>query len=102
MGRLAAFGAGRSACRRPQGLPRLGARGPPPQAGRDECAATRDGGDAELRPVQSRPADLCGIETGGRGAVVRAALAAVRARLRTPIPCRLTRPVPIPRIPPAP
>ena len=46
---------------------RLRARG-------DERAAARDGGDAEFRPVQSRPPDLCGTKTHRYRAPVRAAL----------------------------
>ena len=34
----------------------------------------RDGGDAEFRPMQSRPADLCGAQARRHRAVVRAAL----------------------------
>ena len=37
------------------GLPRQRARRPPPYAHRDECTPARHGGDAVLRPVQSRP-----------------------------------------------
>ena len=56
------------------GLSRLGARRAAAQAGRDERAVARDGGDAEFRPVQSRPADLCGTQTHRYRAAVRAAL----------------------------
>ena len=58
------------------GLPRLGPRRPPAEAGGDERAAARDGGDAALRPVQPRPPDLCrtealrhrdGCSGGGKG-----------------------------------
>ena len=62
MGRGAAAGAAADACRRHHGLPRLGPRRPPPQAGRDERAVARDGRHAEFRPVQPRPPDLRGIE----------------------------------------
>ena len=74
MGRGAAAGAPPDACRRHHGLPRLGPRRPPPQAGRDERAAARDGRHAELRPVQPRPADLCGIEAERYREAVRAAV----------------------------
>ena len=74
MGRGAAAGAPPDACRRHHGLPRLGPRRPPPQAGRDERAAARDGRHAEFRPVQPRPADLCGIEAERYREAVRAAL----------------------------
>src|SRR5262249_20329978 len=76
MGRGAAAGAPPDACLRHHGLPRLGARRPPPQAGRDERAAPRDGRHAELRPVQSRPSDLCGIEAVGYREAVRAEVTA--------------------------
>ena len=72
MGRGAAAGAPPDACRRHHGLPRLGPRRPPPQAGRDERAAARDGRHAEFRPVQPRPADLCGIEAERYREAVRA------------------------------
>ena len=62
MGRGVAAGAAFDACRRHHGLPRLGPRRPPPQAGRDERAIARNGRHAEFRPVQPRPPDLCGIE----------------------------------------
>ena len=48
--------------------------GPPAQARGDERAAARDGSDAELRPVQPRPPDLCGAEAHRHRAAVRAAL----------------------------
>src|SRR5262245_48037769 len=70
MGRGAAARTEIDARRRNHGLPRLGARRPPPEAGRDERAAARDGGDAELRPVQPRPPDLCRVEAVGYRAVV--------------------------------
>ena len=44
------------------------------QAGGDERAVARDGSDAEFRPVQSRPADLCGVQAHRHRAIVRAAL----------------------------
>ena len=72
MGRGAAAGAPADACRRHHGLPRLGPRRPPPQAGRDERAAARDGRHAEFRPVQPRPPDLCRIEAVGYREAVRA------------------------------
>ena len=71
MGRGAAAGTPADACRRHHGLPRLGARRPTPQAGRDERAAPRDGRHAEFRPVQPRPADLCGTEAFGYREAVR-------------------------------
>jgi DNA mismatch repair protein MutL len=74
MGRGVATGTPVDACRRHHGLPRLGARRPPPQAGRDERAAPRDGRHAEFRPVQSRPADLCRTETCRHREAVRAAV----------------------------
>ena len=60
------------ACRGDHGVPRLGARRAPAQARGDERAAARDGGGAEFRPVQSRPADLCRAEAGRYRAAVRA------------------------------
>ena len=78
MGRGAAAGAPPDACRRHHGLPRLGPRRPPPQAGRDERAAARDGRHAEFRPVQPRPADVCGIEAERYREAVRAALKRIR------------------------
>ena len=60
--------------RRHHGLLRLGARRPPPQTGGDERAAARDGGDAQFRPVQSRPPDLCGAEAQRHRDAVRAAV----------------------------
>src|SRR5690606_36109238 len=52
-------------------LPWLRARRPPPQRRGDERASARDGSDASLRPVQSRPPDLCGTETLRHRAPVR-------------------------------
>src|SRR5579871_5581231 len=72
MGRGAAAGAAADARRGDHGLPRLGARRAPVAAGRDERAAARDGSDAELRPVQSRPADLCRTEARRHREAVRA------------------------------
>ena len=72
MGRGSAAGAPPDARRRHHGLPRLRARRPQAAAGGDERAAPRDGGDAELRPVQSRPADLCRAEARRCGEAVRA------------------------------
>src|SRR5262245_33154375 len=71
MGRGAAAGAPADACRRHHGLPRLGPRRPPPQAGRDERASARDGRHAELRPVQPWPPDLCRAEARRCGEAVR-------------------------------
>ena len=62
----------RNAC-----LSHVRARGPQVECGRDECAATRDGSDAAFRPVQSRPSDLCGIETGGYREIVRQTVALI-------------------------
>src|ERR1700680_5288347 len=72
MGRGAAVGAPADARRRHHGLPRLGARRPPPQARRNERALARDGRHAEFRPVQPRPSDLCRIEVVGYREAVRA------------------------------
>ena len=44
----------------------------------DERAAARDGSDAQFRPMQSRPPDLCGIEARRHRTPVRAALSGVR------------------------
>src|SRR4029453_9611239 len=55
-------------------MPRMGAGGPAFETGGDECAAARNGSDAELRPMQSRPPDLCRAETHGYRAAVRAAM----------------------------
>ncbi len=74
MGRGAAVGAPADARRRHHGLLRLGARRPPAQAGGDERAAARDGSDAQLRPVQPRPPDLCGAEAQRHRDAVRAAV----------------------------
>jgi DNA mismatch repair protein MutL len=51
LGEIDALGAPPDACRGDHGLPRLGARRPQAQAGRDERAAARDGSGAEFRPV---------------------------------------------------
>ncbi len=91
-GRSVAAGAAPDACRGHHGLPRLGARRPPPQARRDERAVARDGRHAEFRPVQPRPPDLCRIEAVGYREAVRAqvrlAIAApewsARGRSRSP------------------
>ena len=74
MGRGAAARAPPHARRRHHGLPRLGARRPPPQARGDERAPARDGGDAQFRPVQPRPADLRGAQAHRHRAAVRPAL----------------------------
>ena len=74
MGRDLAAGAPPDAGRVLDGVPRLGARRAAAQARRDERAAARDGGDAEFRPVQSRPPDLCGTKAHRHRAPVRAAL----------------------------
>ena len=55
-------------------LPYERARRTPPQCRRDERAAARDGSHAPFRPVQSRPSDLCGIETRRYRAAIRPAL----------------------------
>ena len=74
MGRRAAVGAPAAARLGHHGLPRLGARRAQAQAGGNERAAARDGRGAQFRPVQPRPADLCGIEADGYRAAVRAAV----------------------------
>ena len=56
------------------GLPRLGARRAADARRGDERAPARDGGDAALRPVQPRPADLCRAEARRHRAAVRAAM----------------------------
>ena len=89
MGRGAAAGTAIDACRRHHGLPRLGPRRAPPQAGRDERAAARNGRHAEFRPVQPRPPDLCGIEIGGYREAVRAAIAGRASTIQSSSPgCR--------------
>ncbi len=80
MGRGAAAGTPPDACRGHHGLPRLGARRAHPQAGRDERAAARDGRHAEFRPVQPRPADLCGTEAERYREAVRAEVSPRRGR----------------------
>ena len=55
-------------------LPPFGALGPPPEARGDERAPSRHGDDARRRPVQPRPADLCGIKAFRHRAAVRAAV----------------------------
>src|SRR6202521_2969283 len=74
MGRDAAARAAADARRRHHGVPRLGARRAPAQAGGNERAVARHGGDAQFRPMQSRPPDLCGIEARRYRTPVRAAL----------------------------
>ena len=74
MGRGAAARAQADARRRHHGVPRLGARRPPPQGRGDERAPARDGGDAEFRPVQPRPPDLRGAEAHRHRAAVWAAV----------------------------
>ena len=74
MGRGTAAGTSPDACRRHHGLPRIGPRRPPAQAGRDERAIARDGRHAELRPMQPRPADVRGIEAERYREAVRAAV----------------------------
>ena len=58
-------------------LPRLGARRPADARRGDGRAAARDGGDAALRPVQPRPADLRRAEARRHRAAVRAAMITV-------------------------
>ena len=94
------LGAPPAACLGHHGLPRLGARRAPAQAGGDERAAARDGSDAQFRPVQSRPPDLCGAEADRYRAAVRAAVT-TQAFAETPTPCRRNRAAPVPRILPA-
>ncbi len=89
MGRGAAARAAPAARRRHHGLLRLGARGPPPQAGGDERTAARDGGDAQFRPVQPRPADLRRAQTHRHRAVVRAEVSCGVFKLRAPPFCRM-------------
>ena len=55
-------------------LPYERARRSPAHGRRNECAAARDGSDAAFRAMQSRPSDLCGIETRRHRASVRPAL----------------------------
>ena len=86
---------------RHHGLPRLGARRPPAQARRDERAVARDGRDAQFRPMQPRPADLCRVEAHRHRAVVRAALT-LNGGAEKPAPYRRMCAAPVPRIPPAP
>ena len=49
-------------CGRHHGMPWLRAFRPPPEARRNGRPPPRDGGDAAIRPVQSRPPDLCRVE----------------------------------------
>ena len=56
--RLARAGRASQRAARDHGLPRRGARQPPPDARRNERAAARDGSHRARRPVQPRPADL--------------------------------------------
>src|SRR5260370_20751994 len=86
MGRGIAAGTPTDACRRYHGLPRLGARRPPPQAGGDERAAAGNGRHAEFRAVQPRAPDLRGIEArryreAVRKKVMRSRFAAIGAIL---------------------
>ena len=60
-------------------LPRLGAGRAADARRGDERAAARDGGDAALRPVQPRPADLGRAEARRHRAAVRAAMITVGA-----------------------
>ena len=71
---VAPAGAPPAARLRHHGLPRLGARRPAAQARGDERTAARDGRGAQFRPVQPRPADLCGVEADGYREVVRPAV----------------------------
>src|SRR5260370_26946444 len=86
MGRGIAAGTPPDACRRHHGLPRLGARRPPPQAGGDERAAAGNGRHAKFRAVQPRPPDLRRTETrryreAVRAKVMRSRFAAIGAIL---------------------
>src|SRR6186997_1297892 len=74
MGRFTAAGAASPACFVDHGVPWFGARRAQAQASRNERAAARDGGSAQFRSVQSRPADLCGIEAHRYRAALRAAV----------------------------
>jgi DNA mismatch repair protein MutL len=56
------------------GLPRLGARRPPPDPGRDERLVAPDGSHPPFRPMQSRPPDLCRAKAGRYRKAVRAAV----------------------------
>src|SRR5690606_18803139 len=70
--------------RRHHGVPRLGALRPQAQARRDERALAPDGGDARLRHLQPRPADLCRAEAQRHRAAVRPPLSLPpRGRNRT-------------------
>ena len=100
MGRRAAAGAAADACLRHHGLPRLGARRAAAQAGRDERAAARDGSDAQFRPVQSRPPDLCRTEAHRYRAAVWRRTA--RRAQKHQLACRRRRAAPVPQIRPAP
>ena len=76
MGRRAGIeGAGRK-CLRHARLPFQRARRPPPVPGRDGRPAAPDGGDAQQRPVQSRPPDLCHPRPQRHRAAVRPAVTA--------------------------
>src|SRR5262249_51088345 len=74
MGRDPAARAPAPACRLHHGVPRLGARRPQAQAGGDERAAARDGGNAQFRPVQPRPPHLRGAQARRYRAAVRPAV----------------------------
>ena len=52
------------------GLSHERARGPAAQCRGDERAAARDGSHAPFRPVQSWPADLCGVEARGYRTII--------------------------------
>ena len=71
------------------GLPFERARRQPPDAGRDGRAVAPDGGDAEQRPMQSRPPDLCRTRPRRHRAPVRPAVGRARtARRRALAICR--------------
>src|SRR5262245_29701942 len=69
---------------RHHGVLRLRARRPAAQAGGDERAAARDGGDAQFRPVQPRPPHLCGAQARRHRAPVRPTVAQQTRRAPSP------------------
>ena len=65
-------------------LPRLGSNRSIDARRRDERPFARDGGNAKFRSMQSRTADIRGIEDAGRGKALRSALKLADAVIATP------------------
>src|SRR6187402_1668098 len=91
MGRFTAAGAASPACFVDHGVPWFGARRAQAQAGRNERSAARDGGSAQFRSVQSRPADLRRAEADRYRAAVRQAIVVVPAKAGTHTPQSIER-----------